>query len=106
MKEELLALKELARDIKLKQIETTSFRIEEKNKDEIVVIEDDLPSREGTTEITSSRYEMNKIKCKLLQFHTNYRPAYFGSWRKKSSTVRPRAPLRKDQVYIFTYQSS
>ena len=37
-------------------------------------------------------------RYKLLQFHTNYRPAYFGSWRKKSSVITPRNPFRKDEV--------
>lgn len=37
-------------------------------------------------------------RYKLLQFHTNYRPAYFGSWRKKSTVISPRNPFRKDQA--------
>uniref|UniRef100_UPI0037E753D7 chromatin assembly factor 1 subunit A isoform X1 n=2 Tax=Semicossyphus pulcher TaxID=241346 RepID=UPI0037E753D7 len=34
---------------------------------------------------------------KLLQFHANYRPAYWGTWSKKSSHVSPRCPLRQDK---------
>ncbi|MEQ2232418.1 hypothetical protein ILYODFUR_011114 [Ilyodon furcidens] len=34
---------------------------------------------------------------KLLQFHENYRPAYWGTWRKKSSHISPRCPLRQDK---------
>uniref|UniRef100_A0A3B4WSH6 Chromatin assembly factor 1, subunit A (p150) n=1 Tax=Seriola lalandi dorsalis TaxID=1841481 RepID=A0A3B4WSH6_SERLL len=34
---------------------------------------------------------------KLLQFHENYRPAYWGTWSKKSSHVSPRCPLRQDK---------
>uniref|UniRef100_A0A8D3BMT2 Chromatin assembly factor 1, subunit A (p150) n=1 Tax=Scophthalmus maximus TaxID=52904 RepID=A0A8D3BMT2_SCOMX len=34
---------------------------------------------------------------KLLQFHKNYRPAYWGTWSKKSSYVSPRCPLRRDK---------
>ncbi|XP_070765273.1 chromatin assembly factor 1 subunit A [Enoplosus armatus] len=34
---------------------------------------------------------------KLLQFHANYRPAYWGSWSKKSSHISPRCPLRRDK---------
>lgn len=35
---------------------------------------------------------------KLLQFHGNYRPAYWGTWSKKSSRISPRFPLRLDKV--------
>ncbi|KAK7889220.1 hypothetical protein WMY93_024780 [Mugilogobius chulae] len=34
---------------------------------------------------------------KLLQFHENYRPAYWGTWSKKSSSISPRCPLRQDK---------
>ena len=37
-------------------------------------------------------------KFKLIQFHTNYRPAYYGSWRKTGGTINPRNPFRKDEV--------
>lgn len=35
---------------------------------------------------------------KLLQFHSNYRPAYWGTWRKKSSHISARCPFRQDKV--------
>ncbi|XP_018525689.1 chromatin assembly factor 1 subunit A [Lates calcarifer] len=34
---------------------------------------------------------------KLLQFHENYRPAYWGTWSKTSSHISPRCPLRQDK---------
>ncbi|XP_061593774.1 chromatin assembly factor 1 subunit A isoform X2 [Cololabis saira] len=34
---------------------------------------------------------------KLLQFHANYRPAYWGTWSKKSSHISPRCPLKQDK---------
>ncbi|KAM4548482.1 chromatin assembly factor 1 subunit A isoform 1-T1 [Odontesthes bonariensis] len=34
---------------------------------------------------------------KLLQFHENYRPAYWGTWSKLSSHVTPRCPLTQDK---------
>ncbi|CAG5864642.1 unnamed protein product [Menidia menidia] len=34
---------------------------------------------------------------KLLLFHENYRPAYWGTWRKRSSHISPRCPLRQDK---------
>lgn len=39
---------------------------------------------------------------KLLQFHANYRPAYWGTWSKKSSHVSPRCPFRQDKVRLFS----
>ncbi|XP_061680508.1 chromatin assembly factor 1 subunit A [Syngnathoides biaculeatus] len=33
---------------------------------------------------------------KLLLFRENHRPAYWGTWRKKSLYISPRCPLRKD----------
>jgi len=38
---------------------------------------------------------------KLLQFHENYRPAYWGTWSKLSSHVSPRCPLSQDKVKVF-----
>ncbi|XP_029356314.1 chromatin assembly factor 1 subunit A isoform X2 [Echeneis naucrates] len=37
---------------------------------------------------------------KLLQFHENYRPAYWGTWSKKSSHISPRCPLRLDKELL------
>ena len=38
------------------------------------------------------------MRSKLLQFHTNYRPPYYGTWRKQSKLIRPRNPLNQDKV--------
>lgn len=48
--------------------------------------------------IMSSPSMPPKTRMKLLQFHTNVRPAYFGSWRKKSKTITGRTPLKMDMV--------
>ncbi|XP_034387188.1 chromatin assembly factor 1 subunit A [Cyclopterus lumpus] len=40
---------------------------------------------------------------KLLQFHANYRPAYWGTWSKKSSHISPRCPLKRDKD-LFDYE--
>ena len=37
-------------------------------------------------------------KCKLLQFHMNYRPPYYGTWTKKAKNVGPRTPFKTDTV--------
>lgn len=36
-------------------------------------------------------------RMKLLHFHDNYRPAYWGTWSKKSTHISPRCPLRLDK---------
>jgi hypothetical protein len=43
-----------------------------------------------------------KFVMKLLQFHENYRPPYFGSFRKDSKAISPRAPFRTDH-HLFQY---
>lgn len=38
--------------------------------------------------------------CKLLQFHMNYRPPYYGTWRKRSQKLSPRNPFKMDTVSL------
>jgi chromatin assembly factor 1 subunit A len=45
-------------------------------------------------------------KAKLLQFHDNQRPAYFGTWNKKTSKVSPRRPFGMDsEIFDYEYDS-
>uniref|UniRef100_A0A671NBR5 Chromatin assembly factor 1 subunit A-like n=1 Tax=Sinocyclocheilus anshuiensis TaxID=1608454 RepID=A0A671NBR5_9TELE len=39
-------------------------------------------------------------RMKLLHFHDNYRPAYWGTWCKKSTHISPRCPLRQDKELL------
>ncbi|KAL1251250.1 hypothetical protein QQF64_019046 [Cirrhinus molitorella] len=39
-------------------------------------------------------------RMKLLYFHDNYRPAYWGTWCKKSTRISPRCPLRLDKELL------
>uniref|UniRef100_A0A3Q2YUL8 Chromatin assembly factor 1, subunit A (p150) n=1 Tax=Hippocampus comes TaxID=109280 RepID=A0A3Q2YUL8_HIPCM len=41
---------------------------------------------------------------KLLLFHENHRPAYWGTWRKTSLHISPRCPLRKDTQDLLDYE--
>ena len=47
-----------------------------------------------------------KTRAKLLQFHENERPAYWGTWSKKSNVVGPRRPFAKDCHFLeYDYDS-
>ncbi|XP_077188285.1 chromatin assembly factor 1 subunit A isoform X2 [Paroedura picta] len=39
-------------------------------------------------------------RMKLLQFCENHRPAYWGTWNKKSSFIKPRNPWSKDATLL------
>lgn len=40
-------------------------------------------------------------RAKFLKFDENRRPAYYGTWRKTSTSIRPRNPLGKDSVALL-----
>uniref|UniRef100_A0AAY5EC92 Chromatin assembly factor 1 subunit p150 C-terminal domain-containing protein n=1 Tax=Electrophorus electricus TaxID=8005 RepID=A0AAY5EC92_ELEEL len=42
-------------------------------------------------------YRKRYGRMKLLQFHENYRPAYWGTWSKKTTSISPRCPFRQDK---------
>lgn len=64
--------------------------------DDIVIINDgNVNSPDETVENTRNFY-----RVKLLQFHENTRPPYFGTWRKKSKYISPRNPFKRDSVSI------
>lgn len=43
------------------------------------------------------------LKAKLFAFHENRRPAYYGTWQKKSENVKPRKPFAKDDVSLKSF---
>lgn len=45
-------------------------------------------------------YQVQYRTVKLLQFHENYRPAFFGTWARKTMSVRGRNPFGKDSVVL------
>jgi len=44
-----------------------------------------------------------RLRAKLLAFCENRRPAYWGTWRKKSRHIGPRRPLGRDED-VFDYE--
>lgn len=61
---------------------------------DVVAVQVDLPEKADQVKQT--------IRAKLLQFHDNQRPPYFGTWSKQSPLVGPRHPFGKDQ-HFFDY---
>ncbi|KZO95215.1 hypothetical protein CALVIDRAFT_181345 [Calocera viscosa TUFC12733] len=46
------------------------------------------------------------VPVKLLQFHDNIRPAYFGTWTRSSAAVGARAPFARDiTTFDYSYDS-
>lgn len=52
--------------------------------------------------VPSGDYAGAFMHTKLLQFHENYRPAYYGTWRKHSSVISGRRPWQCDTSF-FAY---
>lgn len=44
--------------------------------------------------------QLTRMKAKYLHFADNRRPPYYGTWRKKSSSISARRPLAQDKVWI------
>ncbi|XP_059060985.1 chromatin assembly factor 1 subunit A-like [Achroia grisella] len=95
-----LYLKEIKNGI-LKPLSTgKTWPLDDKD-DDVMIIEDELPSLGGTGEvITCDNAVREKLRPKLLSFHENRRPPYWGTWRKKSTSVKPRRPFGQDQKQL------
>ncbi|CAH0758090.1 unnamed protein product [Diatraea saccharalis] len=65
--------------------------------DDVVIVEDELPPiDEGGEIVMCDAAIREKLRPKLLSFHDNRRPPYWGTWRKKSMTIKPRNPFGQD----------
>ncbi|KAJ9052980.1 hypothetical protein DSO57_1028674 [Entomophthora muscae] len=56
---------------------------------------DGRKSDQNDDDVTAYAEEM--YRPKLLHFHENYRPAFFGAWLNESTKISPRNFLKKDQ---------
>jgi chromatin assembly factor 1 subunit A len=70
-----------------------------KLEDNIVVLDDDIDA------ICSPPRKKLYGRWKLLQFDKSHRPAYYGTFSKLSSTIRPRHPLRKEPSLDYEVDS-
>ncbi|CAO1942635.1 unnamed protein product [Urochloa humidicola] len=71
---------------------------QENGHDKLEIDIDMLPASETQCHVTTNAKPLQTrlIRRKLLQFDKSNRPAYYGTWRKKSSAVGPRCPLKMD----------
>ncbi|KAH8355395.1 hypothetical protein KR084_001821 [Drosophila pseudotakahashii] len=74
---------------------------DEEEDDEVQVI-DDL-SNAGLPIEEEQPKQLARMRAKYLQFADNRRPAYYGTWRKKSTSISARRPLAQDKVH-FDYE--
>jgi len=53
-----------------------------------------------------SKKAHGRFKMKLLQFHENHRPAYYGTWQQKSNILNGKNPFKKDSSLLdYDYDS-
>ena len=60
--------------------------------------DDELDVNKDCTEENQYGKRVKRMRAKLLQFEENRRHPYWGTWRKKSQHIRPRAPFNQDKV--------
>ncbi|CAG9854361.1 unnamed protein product [Phyllotreta striolata] len=50
--------------------------------------------------ICEDKSSLQRYRSKFLHFHENRRPAYYGTWRKKSRVIKPRKPFAEDDQFL------
>ncbi|XP_059487708.1 chromatin assembly factor 1 subunit A-B [Neocloeon triangulifer] len=79
--------------------------------DDIRIIEkeevEDEVEKFGEIVVTSNVLEKNlkPPRAKLLQFSENRRPAYWGTWSKKSTSITPKKPFGQDKMFDYEVDS-
>ncbi|XP_043669654.1 chromatin assembly factor 1 subunit A [Vespula pensylvanica] len=71
-------------------------------KDDIVILDEEENGSKSSI-IFQPKVVVDKNRPKLLQFHENRRPPYWGTWRKQSNNINPRRPFSKDSKW-FDYE--
>lgn len=95
--ESVLYLEEIRNGKKLGRFPRT-WPVEDDDDSVILLEETDIGER-----LEEEKPKVEKMRAKLLKFHENRRPAYFGTWRKKSRAIKSRKPLVKDTKF-FDYE--
>jgi len=91
--------------------QTRTWPYKRKEEDEVKIIEDEEEDDEeegsGAFILAGKGVQIAKIpRAKLLQFKENQRPAYWGSWTKKSKFISGRRPFGRDEDrFDYDYES-
>ncbi|CAH2049312.1 unnamed protein product, partial [Iphiclides podalirius] len=97
-----LYIQNLKRGINKPMTNAATWPLNDKeNEDDVMIVEDDLPPVDDADEILHLEPTIReKLRPKLLSFHENRRPPYWGTWRKTSAFVKPRRPFHQDQKHL------
>ncbi len=97
-----LYLEECKQKPKIGRVRKREEKVCDKNDIQCVEVDDDdvIITSPNVTRPRNVQY----MSYKLLQFHTNHRPAYFGTWRKRSKLITPRNPFKKDTVQLTLFK--
>ncbi|KAG8454455.1 hypothetical protein GDO86_000902 [Hymenochirus boettgeri] len=80
----------------------TSMPVMNSDVEDVQVLQDaEVKSKVIEGHIEASAPERNKFgRMKLLQFCENYRPAYWGTWNRRSKAICPRNPWLQDTALL------
>ncbi|KAK3918427.1 Chromatin assembly factor 1 subunit A-A [Frankliniella fusca] len=56
--------------------------------------------------LVEDKKKVEILRAKFLQFHENHRPAYRGTWRKKSNAVTGRRPFGQEKIFDYEVDSA
>ncbi|XP_075159165.1 chromatin assembly factor 1, p180 subunit [Haematobia irritans] len=73
------------------------------SKDDVIIIENELERVGEAIVADTPAYVREEMRVKFYKFHDNRRPPYYGTWRKKSSVVKPKKPFAQDKTF-FDYE--
>ncbi|KAJ3087877.1 Chromatin assembly factor 1, subunit A, partial [Quaeritorhiza haematococci] len=90
--------------------DSSSIQLDDEDDDGMVILDNDddtsmtvgrrRDTRDDAEEDEDPFATVRGLKWKLLQFAENYRPAYYGTWRKRSKIINGRRPFAKDPVLL------
>lgn len=81
-----------------------TWPLEEKFED-VLVIEEEIELNDSPNASEVPEQRRKNTHAKLLLFHENRRPPYWGTWRKKSKNITARRPFGKDTVFDYEVDS-
>ncbi|XP_064083456.1 chromatin assembly factor 1 subunit A-B-like [Macrobrachium nipponense] len=100
--------------VKQKSVKTCPCKqeppVDDEDDDDVMVInesdEEDIGNCSAMVQDpAASSHQGKKFKAKFLKFCENQRPAYWGTWSKKSSCVSARRPFAQDAIFDYEYDS-